>query len=66
MVPAVIDPDNSLWLHLLAIFDGNPPGGSDDPWDDQDLGGANCRTEETDRADISQGVSLRRIGRRAK
>jgi hypothetical protein len=43
MVPTVINPDDSLWLHLFAIFDGNPPGECHDPWDDQDLSGVNFR-----------------------
>jgi hypothetical protein len=41
-----------LWLHLLAILDGNLPGEYGDPWDDRDLSGVNYRMGERDPPDI--------------
>jgi hypothetical protein len=52
MVPAAIDPNDSLRLHLLVILLDNLPGKGDDFRDDQDPRVANCRGGEGDQPNI--------------
>jgi hypothetical protein len=52
MVPTAIDPDDSLRLHLLAVFRSDLPGEGDNSWDDQDLSGVDSRWGEQDQPDV--------------